>query len=415
MKKYYEKVKGTLDFYPPRSILFKNVADKAGKLFKTFGYEEIILPVLEETGVFIKSVGQTSDIVRKQIFKIESKNIILRPEGTAQVVRFYIEKAIYRQRDFHKFFYIGPMFRGERPQKGRLRQFHHIGCEVFGSQSPYLDMEVIKLAMLILESCGVEKITLKLNSLGCEKDKKNFKNFLIRELEGSKEKLCLVCKGRVLTNPLRVLDCKHQSCKRVVSGLNLTKNNLCDSCRAHFEKVLSLLKKFNIPYDYDPTLVRGLDYYSNTVFEFVSSELGAKDACGAGGRYNDLVKNLGGPEIPAIGFALGVERMMLLIKEEPQVSTAKVFVAYTPRDIYPQAYKVLNSLRENGIPSDISYNDRPLKRQLRLAQKLGVDFTVIVGEEELKDGCLILRNMRESTQNKVKLDDLVAVLKENLC
>jgi histidyl-tRNA synthetase len=414
MEKYYRHVKGTIDLYPPKSRLFQDIIAKAKELFRIFGYEEIILPILEEEEVFKKGVGEGTEIVEKQMFKIEDKNIVLRPEGTAQIVRFYIEKNLHKQRDFHKFFYIGAMFRGERPQKGRLRQFHHIGCEFFGSSSPYVDLEIIKLATLILATCGIERVLLKINSLGCEEDKKRLINLLKKELASYQDRLCSLCNSRIETNPLRILDCKEESCQKVASSLNLGKNLLCSSCRQHFDTVLSLLDDFGISYTYQPYLVRGLDYYTHTIFELISPQLGAQDACGAGGRYNNLVRRLGGGDIPAMGFALGLERIMLLLKAPPPPLNPRVFVAYTGAQLYREAFKLLSSLRDKGILSDIDYKDRSLKAQLRLAEKLGADWVVIVGEQELVDGCIILRDMKASTQEKVELEKIISILQEKI-
>ncbi|MCD6583597.1 MAG: histidine--tRNA ligase [Candidatus Omnitrophica bacterium] len=403
MKKSCQRLRGTLDFYPPESDLIQEIIGKARNLFNTFGYQEVILPILEREEIFTKSVGRSSDIVvEKQMFKIEGKDIVLRPEGTAGMVRSFIENTLYTKRDFYKFFYIGPMFRGERPQKGRLRQFYHIGCEAFGSNSPYLDVEVIKLALSILQECGIKDIELKVNSLGCQQDKVNLINFLKKELTSYRSKLCPLCQKRLKTNPLRVLDCKRESCRKVVSHLDISNRFLCSECFSHFKRILSLLEELGINFLYQPTLVRGLDYYTNTVFELVHKQLGSQDACGAGGRYNDLVKNLGGPSIPAIGFALGLERMLLLLKKPNLVPKVLVFVAYTSPNVYPQAYKLLNILRENKISSDISYKERSLKGQLRGAEKAGADFVIIVGDEEIKQGYLIVRDMKKSYQKTVE-------------
>ncbi|MBN2483816.1 MAG: histidine--tRNA ligase [Candidatus Omnitrophica bacterium] len=414
MGKHYEHVKGTVDFYPPQSSLFQNIVKEARNLFILYGYEEIILPILETEAVFAKGVGSTSDIVEKQIFRIQDKDIVLRPEGTAQVVRSYIENSCSKQSDVHKFFYIGPMFRGERPQKGRLRQFHHIGAEVFGVENPALDGEVIALAYMVLQKSGIKNITLKLNTLGCAQDKEKFSARLQKDLQAHHAKLCELCQKRVSVNPLRVLDCKDPSCKKIVASLSLGKGHLCDECQDHFHKVTETLKALSVPFEYDPFLVRGLDYYTNTVFEFISSALGAQDACGAGGRYNNLVKNLGGPDVPAIGFALGVERMLLLREDFKSPPVVNVFVAYTGETLASEARTLVYELRRQGVSADMSYKPKSLKSQLRVAQRLGAVCTVIFGEEERKEGCLTLRNMRESTQQKIAVEDIIPALKNKI-
>lgn len=410
MGKCYTRVKGTIDFYPPYSNLFQSITDKAKELFQSFGYQEIILPVLEEEAVFARSIGEVSDIVEKQMFRIKDKNIVLRPEATAQVVRFYLEHGLYKQGDFHKFFYIGAMFRGEKPQKGRLRQFHHIGAEALGADSPYIDFEIIKLATLILESCGVKDFSLKINSLGCKEDKRRLVVMLKEKLVGYKDKLCFLCKQRLEKNPLRVLDCKNIGCKELTSSLTLGKEHLCDECSHNFKELLTLMEEFNVSYVYDPKLVRGLDYYTNTVFELESSRLGAQSACGGGGRYNDLVKNLGGPHIPAVGFALGLERIMLLLKKPQSVSSSLVFVAYTSSAVRKEAFKILDMLRENRVMSDTSFKNKSLKSQLRFAQKIGAKFTVIVGDKELGENQVILRDMERSLQERIEISQLLKKL-----
>lgn len=412
--KVFEHVKGTVDWFPPQSLLFGKIMSDAADLFRIYGYEEINLPLLEEQGVFIKSVGETTDIVEKQMFKIEGRDIILRPEGTAQVVRFFIEKSLHKQKDLHKFFYLGPMFRGERPQKGRLRQFHHLGCEVFGSASPYADAEVIMLARAILERCKAKDVYLRLNSLGCDEDKKRLVTFLKSRLAEKKSSLCELCQRRIEKNPLRVLDCKSRDCRKAVAGLNLGKEILCHTCRSHFEKVCALLETFSLPYTYDPFLVRGLDYYTNTVFEFTASGLGAQDACGAGGRYNSLVRRMGGPDVPALGFALGLERLMLLCDQPVLPAPAAVYVAYTPDTMIEHAFKFTSFLRQQGISADCSLTPKSLKAQLRIAEKSKVLAVILVGEDELKEGCLVVRNMRQSTQEKIACDQLVPVVRQLL-
>jgi len=405
MKDFPQHVKGTIDFFSSRVSLFQEITEVARKILKFFGYEEIILPILEESRVFLK-VGEFTDIIEKQMFKIEGRDIVLRPEGTAQVVRFFVENKLWKEKEFHKFFYIGPMFRGEKPQRGRLRQFHHIGAEALGSNFPFLDAEIIKIASDILKELGIKDVKLKINSLGCQQDKEILRKRLKEKLKDKKEKLCSICQKRLDKNPLRILDCKEKRCQEIVKEINIG-DFLCNSCQKHFEKVLHYLDKLNISYIYSPTLVRGLDYYTHTVFEITSSHLGSQDACGAGGRYNSLVKSMGGPDIPGIGFALGIERVILLLKEKKKVSHSKVFVAYTP-GYFDKAVEILNFLREKGIPSQINYLEKSLKAQLRFSHKIGADFVVIVGEEEVKNNFLTLKNMKKSLQERVSREELLS-------
>lgn len=410
MKKTYASIGGTCDWNPLQTRLFNKISQKARRIFKVFGYEEIILPVLEKEELFRRGVGEITEIVQKQMFKIEAKDIVLRPEGTAQVIRYYLENFLYKQSDFHKFFYIGAMFRGERPQKGRLRQFHHIGAEAIGSEDYYLDAELISLALKILEELGVREKELLINSLGCVQDKEKFSKELKKTLSAKRNQLCEDCQRRIEVNPLRVLDCKSQSCKQVVSSLDWGEDYLCLECQEHFEGLLSLLDDLKIKYTRVSSLVRGLDYYTHTVFEITSKSLGSQDALGAGGRYNNLVGDLGGPQIPAFGFALGVERILLALKETGNEERMEVFVATTDESLLKVGFKILQRLREGGLSVDIDYCRKSLKGQLRYAQKKGVRFVVIVGEEELKEEQVMLKDMKKSTQEKVKIDELVSLI-----
>ncbi|MFA5337826.1 MAG: histidine--tRNA ligase [Candidatus Omnitrophota bacterium] len=420
MIKTYKSIRGTYDFSPEEARQFNKIAEKARHVFALYGYDEIILPFLEEEGVFVRSVGETTDIVEKQIFRIAKRNdsdsdIVLRPEGTAQVVRYYLEHALYKQSDFNKFSYIGAMFRGERPQKGRLRQFHHIGAEAMGSDSIFLDAEMISLALRLLDEMGITERKLNINTLGCQADKEKFMSLLKKDLSARRNELCPDCQRRLEKNPLRILDCKQENCKKIAVSFCLSetsgKTYLCDDCNGKFQELLKLLKSSNIDYVYNPCLVRGLDYYTNTVFEITSTALGSQDAIGAGGRYNNLIKNLGGPDIPACGFALGVERVIIALnKKEAQISP-DVFIAVTGENLRDEGFKMLRDLRSAGVHSDMDYCAKSLRGQLRYAEKKDINFVVIVAEEEYKQGLVILKDMKASTQDKVKKEDLIEVVR----
>lgn len=406
MSNTYSGVRGTASLDPSQTNSFNRIIQESRKAFNIFGYSEIVLPLLEEEGLFRRSVGDTSDIVQKQMFKIEGKDIVLRPEGTAQVIRYYLENTLYKKSDFYKFSYFGPMFRGERPQRGRLRQFHHIGAEAIGSDSLYLDAEIIGLSMRILEASGVSQKELRINTLGCAEDKKKFSKDLKTMLEDNKDKFCRDCQHRLVSNPLRVLDCKNETCKQMTLSLDIRQNHLCGRCAEQFSKLRLLLEELKISYTYSPCLVRGLDYYTNTVFEIVSRQLGSQDAVGAGGRYNGLVQCLGGPSIPAVGFALGIERIMLVLNQPEEAEKVKVFIATVEEHLKDEAVKLLGKLRDEGISSDMDYMGKSLKGQLRYAQKVGIKFVVILGEDELKEGCAGLKNMETATQDKVRIEEL---------
>lgn len=406
MDKIYTSIRGTSDFDQQTTGVFNDITEQARRIFVLFGYSEIILPYLEEIGLFQRGVGEGTDIVERQMFKLEGKDIVLRPEGTAQVVRYYLENSLYKQSDFYKFSYIGAMFRGERPQKGRLRQFHHIGAEAFGSDSFYLDGEIICLTTKILEEIGIKKWELKINTLGCLNDKENFSRCLHKSLNSQKNKLCDDCQTRLNKSPLRILDCKKEGCKKTVASLNLNDAHLCEACKTQFKNLLSFLDDLGIKYIHSPFLVRGLDYYTNTVFEIISQSLGSQDAIGAGGRYNNLVQSLGGPPIPAIGFALGIERILLLLDKKEYSSKIKAFVTVTSESLEKEGFKIIQKLREKGIACDKDYCGKSLKSQLRQAQKKGINFVIIVGEEELKENCVTVKDMGKSSQQKVNIENV---------
>ncbi|MBU0693842.1 MAG: histidine--tRNA ligase [Candidatus Omnitrophica bacterium] len=412
MKKIYTGIRGTCDFTPSKSHSFNKITQTARQIFKVFGYEEVILPLLEEEDLFKRGVGETTEIVERQMFKIQGKSIVLRPEGTAQVVRYYLENSLYKQSDFHKFSYIGAMFRGERPQKGRLRQFHHIGAEAIGSDSFYLDGEIIALSMKILEGIGIQEKQLLINSLGCLEDKEKFSQKIKKILNSKKDKLCPDCQRRLERNPLRVLDCKRQECRGVVTSLNLGKESLCSNCKSRFENLLFTLDNLKIKYTQTPYLVRGLDYYTNVVFEIISGSLGSQDALGAGGRYNNLVRDLGGPDIPGIGFSLGIERILLALKTSQEEKKIKVFIITASETLLGAGFKILQRLREQNLACDMDYCGKSLKGQLRYACKRGAKYVVILGEEEWKEQCVMLKDMEKSVQEKVKIEDLAALLKK---
>ncbi|MCF7871221.1 MAG: histidine--tRNA ligase [Candidatus Omnitrophica bacterium] len=414
MKRKYSNVRGTIDFSSQQVSLYESLRRKSTNLFNLYGYRQLILPFLEEKNLFVKSVGQTSEIVQSQMMKIEGKDIVLRPEGTAQTVRYYLQHRLDKKNNFYKFFYIGPMFRGERPQKGRLRQFNHIGAEVVGSDSVYLDAEVIILALKIVDSIGLREKQLQINSLGCQEDKRKLSKYIKERLNKQKDKLCPACKKRIVHNPLRVIDCKRDKCKKIVNSLELGKEHLCLDCRNHFNNLIDILDSLGIDYQYNPFLVRGLDYYTHTVFEITSGRLGSQDALGAGGRYNDLFNQLGGVDIPAVGFALGVERVMLALDKKDQQRRPLVFIARAGKDLEKQGFLLLSELRANHIASSCDFRAKSLKAQLRYGQKIGAELVVILGEDELKANKVVLKDMRKSEQETLELKNLTAKIKEKL-
>ena len=412
-------IRGTKDILPKEAAIWRLIEEKAKDLCRNAGYREIRTPLLEEARLFTRSIGKASDIVRKEMYSFldrKKRHICLRPEATASVVRAYLEHDLDKTMHLAKFYYFGPMFRAERPQAGRLRQFHHIGVEAIGSSSPYLDAEVILLAISILQEIEIKNFSLQLNSIGCQSDRQKYKSILKKALKDNLRLLCADCHNRYKGNLLRIFDCKKQTCRAVTASLPSIIDSLCPECTAHFLKVQQILSSLNVSYVLNAHLVRGLDYYSNTCFEITHPGLGAQNAIGAGGRYNNLVKDLGGPQKSGVGFALGLERLIAALEPQgPRTSPGKdspsVFIAVIGEEPRQAAFKLLHSLRERGIPSEMDYQDKSLKGQMRLADKLRLKYVAILGEEELKKQTVILRDMQNKSQSEIQIDNLDKELK----
>ena len=414
-------IRGTKDILPAESFKWQEIEKTSRGVFGLFGYKEIRTPVIEETSLFVKSVGEDTDIVKKEMFSFTDRgdrNISLRPEGTAAVIRAYLENNLYKTEPFQKLYYIGPMFRAERPQAGRLRQFHQIGLEAIGSDNPALDAEVINVLVKLLDANNIKGYRLKLNNLGCRKDKLALSKAL-KETFSKKPAanlLCEDCVRRVKTNPLRVLDCKNESCKSAVRQHFKELDFLCGDCKAHFDEVIKNLDILKIPYVIDPYIVRGLDYYTKTVFEVTHDKLGSQNAIGAGGRYDNLIEDMGGPKLSACGFALGLDRMLLALEDPGSAagSALEVFVATIGPAAYDKAQVILDELRRGGISSDIDYENRSLKSQMRSADKLSARFVMIIGDDEIKKEEVVLRDMKTKEQLSIKFTDIVSAVKARL-
>ena len=411
----YNRIPGTKDILPQEVLEWQKLEEIARSVFASYNYKEIRPPLIEDAALFNRSLGQSSEIIQKQMFLINHGQDIyaLRPEGTASIVRSYIENNLDKTAGFSKFYYMGPMFRLERPQKGRLRQFHHIGCEAIGSFDPCLDVEVISLAYNLLKYFSIEGFNIKVNSLGCAKDKANLSEILHKSLKPKLSQLCEDCNTRFKTNILRILDCKNEACQKVVRDLDIGDSYLCGECLGHFEKVKQGLDTLNIQYEVTPFLVRGLDYYTSTVFEISHKDLGAQDALGAGGRYNFLVKELGGPDLWAIGFAFGVERLLLVSKSQNAKLPKQnlVYIITLGEEAKKQGVKILDELRKNNIPCDTDYESRSLKGSMRAANDLGARFVLIIGDDEIKNNAYTLKDMGSSAQKQVKPEDLINEVK----
>lgn len=410
----FKRVSGTKDILPEEISIWQRLEEISRATFSLYNFKEIRPPLIEEAALFNRSLGESTEIVQKQMFLINNKDesYALRPEGTASIVRAYIENNLDKTNGFVKLYYIGPMFRLERPQKGRLRQFNHIGCEAIGSLDANLDVEIIALADNLLRNFSIEGYKIKINSLGCPSDKKKLVDSLKDGLKAKLEKLCPECVNRLENNPLRILDCKNDSCKEVVSGLNISEAYLCEECKNHFNKVKTGLDFLKISYEINPRLVRGLDYYTGTVFEISQKDLGAQDAIGAGGRYNNLTKELDGPQVGAIGFAFGVERLLLAQKEEIKTQNKNlVYLITLGEPAKLEGLRILSELRNNGIACDTNYEDKSIKGAMRKANDLNARLVLIIGDNEIERGSVTLKDMGSGEQKEVKFKDIIKEIK----
>jgi histidyl-tRNA synthetase len=396
------------DILPGEAFRRREIDRRAREVFDLFGYREIRTPILEETEVFTRSIGADTDIVEKEMYTFEDrggKSVSMRPEGTAPIIRSYIEHGWHNAPDIVKLFYTGPMFRGERPQKGRSRQFHQIGAEMIGGSDPLIDAELMLTLHTLFRELGLERSDIILNSLGCAEDRKKYKERLAGYLERRKGSLCDNCLRRAGSNVLRVLDCKNPACRKLVSGAPSIRKALCGACSAHYEELKSLLDEAGIPYEEKGDLVRGLDYYTGTIFEVVHRGLGAQDALAAGGRYDDLTEEMGGKPRGAVGYAIGVERLLLALGDEAfREKEAPVLVIPMERDLRKKAFSTVCYLREQGISCDMDLAGRSFKAQLRKANRESRRFVVIIGEDEARKDMVTLKDMNEGTQTMTGLE-----------
>jgi len=411
-------VRGFKDILPGESEKWVYIETLARKFFQTYGFREIRIPILEKTELFARSIGETTDIVEKEMYTFldrHKESLTLRPEATAGICRAVIENGLYAKAKVLKLFTIGPMFRHERPQKGRLRQFHQLNAEVFGSEAPGTDAEIITLAMDILKVGGAEDLRLEINSLGCSRCRPAFRKALQEFLMGLRDRLCEDCRRRAERNPLRALDCKREECQALYTQAPLIKDYWCEECRKHFERVLEFLEIQGLSYQINQRLVRGLDYYVRTTFEIKAKGLGAQDTVAAGGRYDGLLKALGGPDIPGIGFAIGVERFLLVAKlPQDLIPPLDLYVVALGEEAYRRLLPLVHELRQEGLSVEIDHEGRSLKAQLKQANKLKARFALIVGENELKQGEALWRDMETGTQESLPLASLLSELKARL-
>lgn len=416
----YQKLKGTLDFFQEEATKLRFIEEKAKSVLKTFGFEEIITPIIEATDIFVRSSGDNSDIVTKEMYTFldrGNRSITLRPEGTASVVRSFLENKLYVNSTLAKFYYCGPMFRYERPQAGRYRQFMQFGIEVFGEGGPFLEAEVIISAYKLLVALGIKGIKLKINTIGDFASRKDYADKLKTYFTGQIDDFCPDCKKRLEKNPLRILDCKVDSGKELVLKAPKIKDSLSLTSLNNFNEVTDILTTMAVPFQIDESLVRGLDYYTDTVFEFIldiPGELQGLAIC-AGGKYADLVKNFGGPDIPGIGYAFGVERIMSVMTSQDLFTnltkqTDIVMICLDPAS-KKMGLQLANQLRDENMIVEMDYKNYSLKQQFKLADKVNPRYIIIIGEEERNNGMITIKNTKNNTQEKIKKEQLIAYTK----
>jgi histidyl-tRNA synthetase len=407
-------IKGIKDILPKDSPIWHQVELTARNVFECFGFCEIRVPIMEKTALFQRSIGETTDIVEKEMYTFRDRDdelLTLRPEATASVIRAYIEHNLFASDPVTRLYTIGPMFRRERPQKGRFRQFHQIDVELFGDDKPASDAEVIFMLMHFLQSTGVEKLSLEINSLGCKACRPVFSQAVVDFLKGSESALCPDCQRRIYTNPLRVFDCKVETCGKIIADAPRILNFLCAECDDHFSAVKSYLTDLKLPYKINPQMVRGLDYYTKTAFEVKSGELGAQNSLAGGGRYDGLVSFLGGPEVPGIGFGIGMERLIACLPpDDKNPYHTDIYIAALGARAQKIAFGLTQELRRAGISAAMDYADRSLKSQMKRADKLNSAYTLIFGDKEIDENRAELRNMRTKNQQSLPMDQLLAVV-----
>lgn len=409
--------KGTKDRLPSQVYKWHYVEKKFADICDRYGFKEIRTPMFEHTELFTRGVGDTTDIVQKEMYSFQdhgNRNITLKPEGTSPVVRAFIEHKQYAEVQPTKYYYITPCFRYEKPQSGRLREFHQFGIEIFGTPNMLADSEVICLAHDFLNEMGIKDIRLRINSVGCPECRKKHREALKAFLEPRFDELCDTCKERFNKNPMRIIDCKSKSCQEIIKDAPMMIDYLCDDCRESFEEVQKNLDALGIEYEVDPKIVRGLDYYTKTAFEFVTTSIGAQGTVCGGGRYDQLVEEVGGPPIPGVGFGLGIERLLMLMEangiEIPQPNQLEVFIAVMGDKAKAFGLNLLHELRMNGVKAEMDTLSRNIKGQFKYADRLGAKYTVVIGENELEEGAVSVKEMATSEQRLIKIEELVREL-----
>ena len=414
-------LKGTKDIFGEEMRKWLEVEEIIRNLCDDFGFGQIRTPMFEYTDLFARGVGDTTDIVNKEMYSFVDKGenrITLKPESTAAVVRAFLEHSMYADTQPTKLYYISPTFRYERPQAGRQRQFHQFGVEMFGTDSPTADAEIISMGHTLLKRLGIKKVELHINSLGGPECRKKYNETLKGFLNERREHLCPLCQERMDKNPLRVLDCKNPECQKHLQDAPTVLSTLGEECKAHFEKVQELLKAMDIPFVVDPGIVRGLDYYTKTVFEFVSNDIGAQGTVCGGGRYDRLVDEIGNKHVPAVGFGAGMERLIIVRDAENNAPLAPlmrdIFIGYRGDEAMMEAFKIVNSLRQVGISAESDHLQRSIKAQMKYANKINARYSMIIGESELEERNVKLKEMESGDEVTIPLDQFVQVFKNML-
>ncbi len=409
------KPTGTSDFFPEDTEKLRFVEATAREAAARFGFGEIRVPTFEATELFSRGVGGTTDVVQKEMYTFvdrDGPSITLRPEGTAGVARAIIENGKYGDAMPLKYYYIINCFRHERPQAGRFREFSQFGVEMFGSESPLADATIIALADSIISDLGIEDVSLHINSIGCPNCRPNYHAKLKEYFASRKDELCDTCKGRLETNPMRILDCKSPICKSIAKDAPKSVDHLCPECSAHMDKLKASLDKMGIAYEIDTSIVRGLDYYTRTVFEFICGGIGAQSTICGGGRYDGLMEEIGGNHLPACGFGMGITRLLPAVKFPEKEGGPALYIAPLGENAQLYAMQTVNALRKAGIAAECDVVGRSLKAQMKYANKIGARYTLMVGDSELEAGSANLRNMQEGTQETVELDKIVEYFKK---
>lgn len=401
-----QAINGFKDILPENALLWQHIEQLARDIFHRFGLREIRVPIMEKTDLFVRSIGESTDVVEKEMYTFTDKSITLRPEATASLMRAFIEHGMHVQQPVQRLYTIGPMFRHERPQKGRQRQFHQLDAEIIGAKEPQIDAELIAMGHLLLSELGLHT-SLEINSLGCQACRPPFRAKLVAYLEANQQGLCQDCRRRTTTNPLRVLDCKKEACRALVKDAPSLLDDLCEECSDHFQHVQQSLAALDIPYTLNRFMVRGLDYYTQTTFEFLTGDLGAQAAVGAGGRYDGLIEQLGGPALPGIGFAMGLERIALLMEQNNShkhlAQHIDIFLAALGEGAGQPCSLLTHQLRLDGARAAMDYSGRSLKAQMKQANRVNARYVLIVGDNELEKQEAVLRDMSSQQQRPFSL------------